>query len=466
MNLQKLKREWLKLENDKVQEKRKYKQFNYRVKNISEKLAQKIWEPAFVAGYSFYPFIKYYDIQRKCKRDPKTSKIYISKKERPICLTGHKESIIVSWYAHLLSHIYEIWMKKYNLENEVIAYRSIEGKSSYNFASDVFNFCKKQKESVILTYDIKGFFDNLDHKIIKKLWVKLLKEVDIENSHNGLPKDHYAVYKYMTSYSFVNINDVYSALGLKKKDLRAMLRLCSEDDFHQKIQRKGKDKSLIQSNKPSLGKRGFGIPQGAAISAVLSNMYMIDFDRLVSTNVKKIGGLYRRYSDDIVVVVPTEHYKKTNQSINNIISKILLELEPTKTTITKVKLNKDNNCSCYDLNGKNVSVPYLGVEWDGKKILLRGKTLARYHRRMSKAVYTVAKNAQLRGQKYIPKRRLYEAFTGYGKSNFQSYVLRAGKGIKSKELIRQISKHKAMQHLKKKIKKTISKLKNEPKKSS
>lgn len=49
-----------------------------------------------------------------------------------------------------------------------------------------------------------------------------------------------------------------------------------------------------------------GIPQGVHLSAVLSNLYMLDFDRRVAAAIEGMGGFYRRYSDDILIAVPAD----------------------------------------------------------------------------------------------------------------------------------------------------------------
>jgi hypothetical protein len=47
----------------------------------------------------------------------------------------------------------------------------------------------------------------------------------------------------------------------------------------------------------------FGIPQGTPISAALSNAYMMPLDKRIVEARGSVGGLYRRYSDDILKFV-------------------------------------------------------------------------------------------------------------------------------------------------------------------
>jgi Reverse transcriptase (RNA-dependent DNA polymerase). len=64
-----------------------------------------------------------------------------------------------------------------------------------------------------------------------------------------------------------------------------------------------------------------GIPQGTSISAVLANVYMIDFDKKVCALLKNLGGMYRRYSDDFIIVIPKE--KVNRLEFSNIFKKLL-----------------------------------------------------------------------------------------------------------------------------------------------
>lgn len=78
-----------------------------------------------------------------------------------------------------------------------------------------------------------------------------------------------------------------------------------------------------------------GIPQGSAISAVLANVYMIEFDYKLKQYVEKFNGEYFRYSDDFILIFPTT----INENINYIREKIQkirksipnLELQEEKT---------------------------------------------------------------------------------------------------------------------------------------
>lgn len=52
-----------------------------------------------------------------------------------------------------------------------------------------------------------------------------------------------------------------------------------------------------------------GIPQGASISAVLANVYMVDLDQAINDYVLRKNGLYLRYCDDFIIILPLHHHE-------------------------------------------------------------------------------------------------------------------------------------------------------------
>ena len=70
-------------------------------------------------------------------------------------------------------------------ESNVIAFRKITENVGSNkerslcnidFAKNVFDFINEKKNCFVLCLDVSGFFDNLDHEILKSNWSKLLQE--------------------------------------------------------------------------------------------------------------------------------------------------------------------------------------------------------------------------------------------------------------------------------------------------
>ena len=55
-----------------------------------------------------------------------------------------------------------------------------------------------------IAFDIKGFFDNLNHKILRENWKMILDEPK-------LPPDHFNVFKNITRFSYIDIVDIFKA---------------------------------------------------------------------------------------------------------------------------------------------------------------------------------------------------------------------------------------------------------------
>lgn len=88
-----------------------------------------------------------------------------------------------------------------NINYNIIEYRDIHGKSNIEFSKIAFDFIKKQKQAIVLVGDFKNFFGSLNHKYLKE---KMLRVMGLKS----LPNDYYAIYKYVTQYSYCGIEDL------------------------------------------------------------------------------------------------------------------------------------------------------------------------------------------------------------------------------------------------------------------
>ena len=262
-----------------------------------------------VSRNSFYPFMRFEEKWQPF-RDKQGGKP--DKKIRQLRFASRRDAYIYSYYRHLLRDPYEAALAARGLGDNVIAYRKLatadgKGKSNIDFALDAFNVIRDYGDAAVVTLDISKFFESIDHEFLRQKWCALLGVTE-------LPNDHRAVFRAITRYAIVDRDAAYERLGYLTWQAKGLSRipvyttgfkdmprqLCSNADFREKICGKGGGfASLIETNKDD-----FGIPQGSPISDMLANLYLIDFDSALKAYVDGIGGVFFRYSDDIIIVIP------------------------------------------------------------------------------------------------------------------------------------------------------------------
>lgn len=423
-----------------------YLHFDYPIQ--PQKIFDYVTDPKNIEKHAFYPFIHFELTSRKIKKD-RTKIIKIKGKKdryaivkcepkiRPIKYSSHIDGHIYAYYANLLTPNYEKLLESSNLSDSILAFRKLPNSpNNIHFAKNVFDEIKIRQDCSVLCIDIKSFFDELDHQLIKLAWLKVL-------GLEKLPNDHYNVFKSITSFSYVHKKDVYQHLGLSiNRNHKDLKRLCSSQDFREKI-RKNK---IIQR-----GNKGKGIPQGSAISAFISNIYMLNFDEKINNEVQKVGGKYYRYCDDILIISDPKNSRPLLKDIINLIKNLKLEIQDKKTKIADFK------------EGIRVStdeLQYLGFTYDGRKILLRDSGLAKYSHKVMKAIKMTNKHLvkinTARIQRNEPllerhKKHIYRRFSFIGSRNYISYALRAASIMNEPAIKAQIKPHwaKIQRHIEK-----------------
>lgn len=406
-----------------------------RYAHFDEKVSlEKIWnyinQPDKVKKHGFYPFIHYSKVFNKYKKNQ--GKGEIKEKTRDLCYSAHMDRYIYSYYSFLINQAYNAYMNAHNMEMVAVAYRDNLKKNNIHFAKIAFDYIRNSEECYVIIGDFSQFFDSLQHDYLKK---RLCDVLGVEY----LPEDYYAVFKNITKYSIWELVDILKLNGLNdtEDDIRKLngkRRVLDIEEF-----KKNKSKYVTPH------KENFGIPQGSAISAVLANVYMILADEALNGIANRNNGLYMRYSDDFIIILPKikqEKFKELFKQINNEIKVVpRLNLQPDKTQV--FKYGNLHLVSCNDLfldgieNGKN-EIDYLGFTFDGKEVNIRDKTITKYYYRLYRKLNTIVKNGGYTSSgKRISCKNLYEKYSRKGarlkdkdgnvKGNFITYVQRAKK---------------------------------------
>lgn len=371
-----------------------------------------------VSKHGFYPFIHYTKKSIRYNKNDKRK----PPKSRSIFYSSHIDRYIYQFYAYHLNYKYNERAIKDNINRCSIAYRNNLHKNNIHFAKEVFGFIRKHNQAFVIIGDFTNFFDNIDHFYLKSKLFSLLDK-------SRLPDDYYAVFKSITKYSYFELAKLLEITGLNYKELNTKDRVLEKKDF------KLYKKECLRKNK-----NNFGIPQGSAISAVLSNIYMLDFDKTINDYITSKNGLYRRYSDDFVIVIPNceinQHTWEFIKSVKDSVSGLSLNYEKTKVfEYNNTKVKSCNKLLFSDMqNGKDV-IDYLGFSFDGKVIFVRDKTISKYYYKMYRKIDTIVrcKGITKKGNR-IPMDTLYKKYSFYGEKptkahmgNFLTYINRAKK---------------------------------------
>ena len=384
---------------------RRYIHFDEPIGEIASKALAT--DPQRVATWAFMPMLKCVMTIKKVKRT-KDGKLEQKPKDRPICYSSHKDAAIYAYYSKILNDSYEVRLKANCLDQVVTAFRQDAGKCNINFAKEAFDWIRLHGECVALAFDIKSFFDNLDHTVLKRQWKSVL---GVKN----LSDDHYAVFKSLTQFAYVNRDDAFAALGVSPHNPRAnhRKRLCSPEDFRTKIREAG----LVKTNPDC-----FGIPQGSPMSATLSNIYMLEFDAAVNAKVISVGGLYRRYCDDMLCIVPNQFEKEVEEFVMAEIGKVELVIQDAKTMRHHFVV-EGGIMSC------DKALQYLGFVFDGNRVLLRNAGLGKFYSKMRAGVRMASackrkadkKNPGANaGTNLIKRKKLNIRYSYRGKHNYVS----------------------------------------------
>ena len=386
-----------------------YAHFDLRVSLSMPSIRKYVMDRTKIVTHSFYPFIHF---EKKNSRYGKKG----PKKPRELYYCSHLDRCVYQRYAFLLNCQYNILACENNIDDVAIAYRDSLGKNNIDFAKDAFDAIRSFPQCFILVGDFTNFFDNLEHQYLKKMMCEVL---GVER----LPQDYFSVFKNITRFSSWDWKGIVKAAGENIAERGVRKKINSKETVLTKEQ--------FQKNKKDIKKNisGVGVPQGSPISAVLSNIYMIKFDKDIKRYVTSKGGIYMRYSDDFIIVLPYERDAEIADFTSYIFSYVesmkgLIDLQKEKTSFYTYK-----DEVIYE-GDQPSSINYLGFLFDGKNIRIRPRAITKYYYRMRRKANTIGRSnwTSSKGRR-ISAKELYSIYSRNDeKQTFIDYARKA-KGI-------------------------------------
>jgi RNA-directed DNA polymerase len=376
---------------------------------VGEAFAAETENPGVVSRHSWLPLIRY--IRRVKRYKPKLGQTVF--KDRPIMYASHRDACILKRYARDLTVALDKHYVANGLDNGVIGYRKL-GKANYHFSADAYRFAVATMPCKVLCFDITSFFDSLDHRILKDRLKRILAVKE-------LTQDWYNVFRAVTQYRAIERDHLeqHAVFGQ---------RLATKN--RQPIATIAEIRAAGITITPNPNK--FGIPQGTPISSAFSNLYLMDFDRMLIDACAVHGALYRRYSDDILVICPVG----TEVGLSAIIQKCLAEHH--------LSLAADKSYEQLFDPDSFAEFQYLGFNISPEGAVIRQSSLARQWRKFKRAINSTRKAglmaiSQGKANKiYVSKLR--KRFSPVGARNFSSYARRAGEAFGSRKIGRQVSR--------------------------
>ena len=362
-----------------------------------------------VSKHVWTPLIRSVKTERRYRRREKKTVL----KERLIMVASHQDACILSKYAHHLSETLELWLHEENLGKHVIAYRAL-GKSNSHFVRSALEFLREQSKPMQATcFDIEGFFDNIPHSVLKNNLTSLLNVAE-------LPRDWFQVYRHVIMFPSLARDDLRKIPAFAK-------RLAAGNGTRVATIREVKDANIsISSNKHK-----FGIAQGTPISAVLSNVCMMQFDAKMRDLCVKHGWFYQRYSDDILVICdPCEHI-----AVSREIDRL--------TTSLHLRLNHDKTETQLLLQNSETAITYLGFLLSAEAARVKPATLSKQWRKFKRAIkrarYLSAKHGiGARGRKKYYTKALRRRFLSTTPGTFGAYIERSAGVLDDARIQRQL----------------------------
>lgn len=193
----------------------------------------------------------------------------------------------------------------------------------------------------VLAGDMEGFFDNINHKLLKLKMKRMFR-----GEENPI---------------------LYHLL----KSFLAAPRV-SEENFSTYEKSQGKIPRIPAETRKK------GIPQGGVLSGMLANLFLYDFDCHVSTLERRYDFKYIRYADDFILMFRNkEQIQEVFQELVGFLKKEKLTLHPLDSEKTVVR----------DLSAvKKETIDFLGFEVSPRFIRMKKKNEANFMEHLSKKI--------------------------------------------------------------------------------
>ncbi len=226
---------------------------------------------------------------------------------RPISIFGSlKDKIIISLANQYLTQLFDKYFYTESLAFR--AKRNYDGKCNYNTTHHdaIDRICEyrdknKHRRIYVSECDMQKFYDSVSHKVVRQEFGKLMRKAKKDNKEVRFDSIERIFNLYLDCYNFYN--DVFklneNASYWRSYKYKGLGNGCFE----------WVDKQLVESklckNAKGLSHMKIGIPQGGALSGLISNIVLNAADNVVLQNEGNF--LYVRYCDDMILL----HTNKT-----------------------------------------------------------------------------------------------------------------------------------------------------------
>jgi len=399
----------------------KYKSYaHFDSKKSSIPWESYIEDPSNIIKHGFYPFVHF--VLKSWKYDNEAGDT--KTKPRDINYSSHIDRYIYEYYNSKLNEKYNQYAKCHGINKCSVAYRNNLHQNNITIAKEIFSHISQNGDAFIIVSDFSKYFDKIDHAYLKtQLQTVLCAE--------RLSDDWFKVFKSISRYSYIDLEKIAEQQNLSLSELRRKQQLCNKEEF----------KEIKKHIKTNID--GYGIPQGSSISATLANINLIHYDEDINNYVTARNGIYRRYCDDVIVVLPIRYradflqfYNEENKTIPGLL-------------VNQDKIKNYNYISSIirAMDGKPSWLRYLGFEFSGREIRIREGTVTSFYLKGYRSIKKIRQLSKKYGRNAY-RAKFYRTFTHLGKrkskicqGNFLSYVDRCAHIMNEPRIKKQARNH-------------------------